>query len=82
MRDHGLARLEVELSAVQVDVDLVRLEVEQVAHPRHLRPRVGVRPRGSLAHSDGVVAGQSLVAMTNSFLSGVTLKIDGGEPLT
>ena len=28
------------------------------------------------------VAGAALFAMTNSFLTGVTLKIDGGEPLT
>jgi len=28
------------------------------------------------------VAGAVLFAMTNSFLGGVTLKIDGGEPLT
>jgi len=28
------------------------------------------------------VAGAVLFAMTNSFLTGVTLKIDGGEPLT
>jgi NAD(P)-dependent dehydrogenase (short-subunit alcohol dehydrogenase family) len=29
-----------------------------------------------------VVAGAVLFAMTNSFMTGVTLKIDGGEPLT
>ena len=28
------------------------------------------------------VAGAVLFAMTNSFITGVTLKIDGGEPLT
>ncbi len=28
------------------------------------------------------IAGAALFAMTNSFLTGVTLKIDGGEPLT
>ena len=28
------------------------------------------------------VAGAVLFAMTNTFLTGVTLKIDGGEPLT
>jgi NAD(P)-dependent dehydrogenase (short-subunit alcohol dehydrogenase family) len=28
------------------------------------------------------VAGAVLFAMTNSFLTGVTLKVDGGEPLT
>ena len=38
------------------------------------------RPAGSERPED--VADAVLFAMTNTFLTGVTLKIDGGEPLT
>jgi NAD(P)-dependent dehydrogenase (short-subunit alcohol dehydrogenase family) len=41
----------------------------------------GSNPAGRIGTPDDV-AGAVLFAMTNTFLTGVTLKIDGGEPLT
>jgi len=48
VRDHVLARLEVLLRAVEVDVDFVR-------------PGVGVAPRSPSAVTDVVIAGQTYV---------------------
>ena len=42
---------------------------------------ISCHPRARIGTSEDV-AGAVLFAMTNSFLTGVTLKIDGGEPLT
>jgi NAD(P)-dependent dehydrogenase (short-subunit alcohol dehydrogenase family) len=41
----------------------------------------GSNPAGRIGTPDDV-ADAVLFAMTNSFLTGVTLKVDGGEPLT
>jgi NAD(P)-dependent dehydrogenase (short-subunit alcohol dehydrogenase family) len=38
-------------------------------------------PAGRIGSPDDI-AGAVLFAMTNTFMTGMTLKIDGGEPLT
>jgi hypothetical protein len=48
VRDHVLARLEVQLRAIEVDVDFVR-------------PGVGVAPRSLSGVTDVVMAGQTYV---------------------
>ncbi len=50
-------------------------------HPVDGRDRADRRRRCSVAVADDVTDAV-LFAMTNSFLTGVTLKVDGGEPLT
>lgn len=41
----------------------------------------GNNPAGRIGTPEDI-ASAALFSMTNSFLTGVTLKIDGGEPLT
>jgi NAD(P)-dependent dehydrogenase (short-subunit alcohol dehydrogenase family) len=53
------------------------------AHEEGARVIVAGRDKAKLADAyDGLDVGAVLFAMTNSFLTGVTLKLDGGEPLT
>src|ERR1700730_9326635 len=47
----------------------------------YCEPVATTNPPGRIGTPDDV-AGAVLFAMTNSFLTGVTLKVDGGEPLT
>src|SRR4029077_932191 len=59
--DDSLTRFEVELAAVEVDVDLVGFEGHQVADTRHLWTGADIRPRRAPPFTDVVVAGQSFV---------------------
>jgi transposase-like protein len=61
VRDHGLAGLQPEPGAVEVDRDLVWLEGDEAGDTPDLRPGVLVRPRCLARVPDVVVAGQALV---------------------
>src|SRR5262245_66680496 len=50
----GLTRLESEFPVVEEDVDLVRLEGDEVGDARDLGPRPDVGPRGSVAATTAV----------------------------
>jgi hypothetical protein len=61
VRNDILTRLEDEFLVVEEDVDLVRLEGDEVGDACDLRPRLRIGPRCLLAIGDVVVAGQALV---------------------
>src|SRR6266568_580521 len=61
VRDDGLARLEGEFLVVEEDVDLVRLEGDEVGDAGDLGPGLRVGPGCAMAAADVVVNGQALV---------------------
>src|SRR6267154_6155494 len=58
---HALAGLESEFLVVEKNLDLVRLEGDELGDARNLRPCLQVGPRGSFVVADVVVTGQALV---------------------
>src|SRR6266540_423542 len=61
VRDHVLAGLQLQSYAVEVQLDLVRLERHQPRDAPYLGPGVLIRPRRAAGAGDVVVAGQALV---------------------
>lgn len=77
-----LARsLAVELAPVRVNAVSPGVIDTGIWDAGVLREQAVANPAGRVGVPEDV-AGAVMFAMTNTFLTGVTLKVDGGEPLT
>src|SRR6266513_5714744 len=66
----ALPRLKSEFPVVEEDLDLVRLEGDQIGDTRDLGPRLQVRPRGPFAVADVVISGKALIGAERLSLDG------------
>src|SRR5712692_1660727 len=66
----ALPRLKSEVPVVEEDLDLVRLEGDEIGDTRDLGPRPQVRPRGPCALADVVVTGKALIGAERLSLDG------------
>jgi NAD(P)-dependent dehydrogenase (short-subunit alcohol dehydrogenase family) len=77
-----LARsLAVELAPIRVNAISPGVIDTGIWDAAYLEKQAAENPAGRVG-TPGDIASAVLFAMTNSFLTGVTLKVDGGEPLT
>src|SRR4051812_1349505 len=77
-----LARsLAVELAPIRVNAISPGVIDTGIWDAAYLKKQAAENPAGRVG-TPGDIASAVLFAMTNSFLTGVTLKVDGGEPLT
>ena len=79
MRNHGLARLKAELSAIQRDRNNVRFERNQAGNATNFRIGFAIRPCCKTCIADVVVAAQTFVgAKRLMFYEGKSGLIDVG----